>query len=326
MIQIQLIGATKVRTAFRELDGRDFGGVKPRRLLEILALELGSPVSKDRLADLLWNGEPPTSWTATVEGYVSLLRGRLEPGVPARASVIRTVNGGYVLDDERVEVDSHTARQLVSRASGLRPGPALPLLRQALALAFGELLVGSAGVPWADTARQEHLVLRVEAATVAAQHALHLGQPELAASLADQVLALDPMAEEACRCAMQGLWAAGRTAEALRRHAELRAVLAAELGVDPTPQTQAVYAKLLRDEAPTTIPLQRRGTDQPLAAAGAGKRTVDQLAGALVVALRRTSVAVTDEQDDPQLVDRLENLLRYVGAEGVLKRLSAVAS
>ena len=98
MIEIQVIGTTRVRIDSRVVEGRDFGGVKPRHLLEILALDLGSPVSKERLADLLWDGEPPTSYVATLEGYVSLLRSRLQPGVPARTSIVRTVNGGYVLD------------------------------------------------------------------------------------------------------------------------------------------------------------------------------------------------------------------------------------
>ena len=325
MIEIQLIGATQVSTPHATFAGRDFGGVKPRRLLEVLALNLGRSVSKERLADLLWDGPPPASWTATLEGYVSLLRGRLEPGVPARASVIRTVNGGYALDSDRVSVDSATVRDLLVQARPARPGVALPLLRQALELAAGDLLLSSAGTAWADAARQEHLLLRVEAATKAAQHALHLGQPELAATLADEALALDPLAEEACRCAMQGLWAAGRTAEALRRHADLRTVLADELGVDPTPQTQAVLTRLLRDEAPPVIPLQRRGTDRPIALAGAPERKVDLLAGALVLALRRTTVGVGDHDEDPELLDKLEDVLRHLKGEAVLQRMAAPA-
>ncbi len=325
MIQVRLTGATTVLTSDRVVSGRDFGGVKVRRLLEVLALQLGTPVSKDRLSELLWDGQPPASWLATLEAYVSQLRGRLQPGVPARASVIRTVNGGYLLDAEQVQVDVGTARDLVARARTARPGVALPLLREALEL-DGDLLPGSVGTEWADSARQEHLVLRVSAATAAAQHALHLGQPALAVTLADEALSLDPMAEEAVRCVMQGLWATGRTAEALRRHGELRRVLADELGVDPSPQTQALLTQLLRDEAPPVMPLQRRGTDRPLSVAGTPERTVDLLAGAVVVALRRTSVAVGDADEDPVLVDKLEQVLRHLRGEAVLERLHAVAS
>lgn len=311
MIEIRLIGDTEVRRGSAVLSGRDFGGVKPRRLLEVLALHLGVTVSKHRLADLLWEDQPPVSWTTTLEGYVSLLRGRLEPGLPARASVIRTVNGGYTLDSDRVRVDVATVRNLVAQARPLRAGVALPLLRQALDLAAGELLSNSAGVPWAEEARREHVLLRVEAAGKAAQHALHLGQVEMAVTFADAVLALDPLAEEACRLAMRALWAAGRTAEAVRRHADLRTVLAHELGVDPTPQTQAVLLQLLRDEAPPAIPVQRRSTDG-LLAAGGSERKVDVLAGAVVLALRSTSEAAASTDDDPELVAKLEEVLRHL--------------
>ena len=325
MIEVQLIGETQVRTVGRLVGPRDFGGVKPRQLLEVLALELGVPVSKDRLADILWNGQPPASYLATLEGYVSLLRGRLQPGVTARRSVIRTVNGGYVLDGGEVSVDCVTVRGLVTSARHARPGAALPLLRQALDLARGELLAAGTGAAWADAARQEHLRLRVDAATSAALHALHLGQPGLAVTLADEALGLDPMAEDACRCAMQALWAVGRTAEAVRRHAELRRVLSEELGVDPTPQTQAVLSRLLADDVPPAIPLQRRGTDRPPAAVGGPERTVDALAGSIVVALRRSSSAAGEPDEDPVLVEKLEDLLRHLRGASARERLSAVS-
>ena len=325
MIEIRLVRDTQVLIDGRVFSGRDFGGAKPRQLLEVLALHLGETVSKDRLADLLWQGRPPPSWTATLEGYISLLR-RLEPGVSARASVIRTTNGGYLLDSDRVRVDTTTVHDLVGQARSARPGVALPLLRRALELADGVLLANSTGVRWADEARQEHLLLRVETATRAAQHALNLGQAELAASLADTALGLDPLAEEACRLAMQALHAAGRTGEALRRHAALRSVLSDELGIDPTPQTQAVLTQLLREEAPQVLPLQRRGTDRPLTLVGRPERTVDLLAGAVAVALRRTSSDGRGCDDDPELVAKLEDVLRHLRGDAVLDRMAGLAS
>jgi DNA-binding SARP family transcriptional activator len=324
VIQVQLIGATQVVTPARVLVGRDFGGVKPRQLLELLALEHGTPVSKDRLAELLWDGCPPGSWTTTLEGYLSLLRGRLEPGVPARSSVIRTVAGGYVLDAERVSVDRSTVRALADGARAARPGLALPLLEQVLERSAGELLRESAGAAWAQTARQAHQVLRVDVATTAARHALHLGQPSLAATLADTALELDPLAEEACRCAMQGLWAAGRTAEALRRHTQLRTVLTEELGVDPAPETQELFGRLLRESPTAAVPLQRRSSDRPLTAAGAPERTVDALAGAIVLALRRGPGARAAD-DDPELVTKMEDVLRHLQGASAGQRLALVS-
>lgn len=47
---------------------------------------------------------------------------------------------------------------------------------------------------------------------------------------------------------MRALSAGGRRAEALRAYAELRHTLAADLGIDPSPQTTDLYLELLRSE------------------------------------------------------------------------------
>ena len=312
MIDVQLLGATEVRTAGIVLSGREFGGAKPRQLLELLALHVGVPVSKDRLADLLWDGCPPVSFLTTLEGYVSHLRRRIEPGVPAGRSAIRTVQGGYLLDPEAVRVDCRQVQDLVAQARGARAGVALTLLTQALELGAGGLLSSSSSAAWAQTARQSHLRLLVDAGTQAAQHALQLGRPELGVSLADQVLDLDPLAEEACRCVMRGLWSVGRTAEALRHHADLRAVLAEELGVDPDPATQVLMGQLLRDEAPPVVSFSRRSTDEAPAVGPDADRQVDRLAGELLAALRRHAPAVGQQDEDPRLVSMLRGVLRHL--------------
>ena len=314
MIDVQLLGATEVRTADALLTGRDFGGAKPRQLLELLSLNVGVPLSKDRLADLLWDGCPPVSFLTTLEGYVSLLRRRIEPGVPAGRSAIRTVQGGYLLDGGAVRVDCRQVQDLVGQARVARAGVALSELRRALELGDGELLSSSASTAWAATARHAHLRLLVDAATTAAEHAVQLGRLDLAVTLADRALALDPMAEQACRCVMTALWSLGRTAEALRHHAELRTVLAEELGVDPDPATQALMGRLLRDEAPPVVSFCRRSTDGAPAADPDTARQVDLLASELVAALRRSTPAVGQEHDDPRLVSLLRRVVRHLQA------------
>ena len=79
MYEIQLFGRIEVRTRGVRLAGRDFGGVKPRHILALLALR-GS-VHKAELTELLWDGRPPANHVATVESYVSLLRHRLDPSL-----------------------------------------------------------------------------------------------------------------------------------------------------------------------------------------------------------------------------------------------------
>jgi DNA-binding SARP family transcriptional activator len=123
MDQIHLLGSTVAVVADRRTAGRDFGGVKPRRLLELLALTPGKPVSKGQLAELLWDGEPPRSWVTTLEAYVSLLRRALDPGAPVSRSLIVTTSGGYLLH-HRARVDLTAFADEVRRPR--RPSPASP--------------------------------------------------------------------------------------------------------------------------------------------------------------------------------------------------------
>src|SRR5438270_1488689 len=116
MIGIRLFGPTAV-----EIDGEVLPAVavgrRPRQILEILALSAGVPVGKDRLADLLWEGDPPASYPGTLESYICLLRRSLGLG-SGRASALATTSNGYLLDPVGVEVDLLTFRRLVASAAG----------------------------------------------------------------------------------------------------------------------------------------------------------------------------------------------------------------
>src|SRR3954463_3810154 len=112
LIGIRLFGPTAV-----EIDGQLLPGVsvgrRPRQILEILALSAGQPVGKDRLAGLLWEGDPPASYAGTLESYVCLLRRGL--GLASgRHSVLATTSNGYILDPAQVDVDLMTFRRLTT--------------------------------------------------------------------------------------------------------------------------------------------------------------------------------------------------------------------
>lgn len=53
---------------------------------------------------------------------------------------------------------------------------------------------------------------------------------------------------------------------------------------------------------------------------------MDLPAGALVLALRRTSLSSADPEDDPELLDKLEDVLRHLEGDAVLQRMVSQAS
>ena len=103
--QVFVFGSLRVVVDGRRLTARDFGGRKPKQLLEILVLSSGRYVPKDQLAHLLWGDDLPHSASGSLEHYVSLLRRRLVPERGGGPGVIVTGHGGYRFDPSDAWVD-----------------------------------------------------------------------------------------------------------------------------------------------------------------------------------------------------------------------------
>jgi DNA-binding SARP family transcriptional activator len=278
MLEIRLFGAMSVVTPAGTLTGSELGGVKPRQILEILAISPGIPVPKHQLADLIWDGCPPRSYVSTLESYMCALRRKL--GLDrGRVSAIRTTNHGYVLDPAAAKTDLHEFRVLLRTAEAADPRAALDCLESAVGLVTGELL---AGEPYARWANQERSVLQNElvgAATLAARHAVGLGEPAAAVRMARTAVAVDVLAEEAWRLLMRALWVSGRRSEALRAYSELRDTLGEELGADPAVESQALYLEILRDEPVTTNGPRPDGRDEVMMLMDLLRRAVESIPG-----------------------------------------------
>ena len=85
------------------------GGVRPRAVLAVLALNANRPVSADRLALALWGEEAPPSAVKTVQVYVARLRKAL--GDP---EVLVTTPAGYRLRVRPGELDAERFERLVA--------------------------------------------------------------------------------------------------------------------------------------------------------------------------------------------------------------------
>lgn len=247
---IHVLGPTRVDTPHGTMAAADFGGTKPRQILEILAVSAGTPVCKDLLADLLWEGRPPKCYLGTLESYVCVLRRSLGLGGGRGAGVV-TVQQGYLLDPVTHPVDLTTFRVLSRRAreEGSRPEASLAALEQALDLVKGELLADEAYATWAIEERRRFKAELVSTTSLAASQALATGRADDSCRWARWALGQDRLAEHAWRVLMHALAVAGRRSEALRAYLELRDLLADELGTDPSPQTTDLYLELLRADA-----------------------------------------------------------------------------
>jgi DNA-binding SARP family transcriptional activator len=255
MLNITLFGPTVGVIDGRTVTASDLGGVKPRQILEILALDLGTSVTKDHLAELLWEGRPPVSYIGTLESYVCVLRRRLGAGPEDQRAFLRTSPHGYLLDPDHVRVDLAHHREVASAALAADGGPAVDLTESALALAAGELLASEPFAAYAIQARQRFRSETVELCIRAAQLAEATGDNARALTLSKRAFAWDRLSEDAGQQLMRALWSTGRRSQALRVFATLRQAILDEVGDEPGRESHDLYLAILRDEEAA-----RRGT------------------------------------------------------------------
>lgn len=253
MQHIRLWGITRV-------DGptgvhTDFGGVKPRQVVEMLASRQGEPCCKDMLADTLWEGRPPASYAATLESHVSVVRRHLvEYGVPR--SALRTVHNGYVLTDE-VPVDVTEARTTLTAALAAAPAAAFETLETIAPWRLRDLLASSPYASFAVDVREEMRVLLAAALRHASEGARSMGATDRALLLARRAQAEDPVSDATQQVVLRALVSLDARCEALRDYADFRRRLHDELGVEPSATTQQLYLDLLARSVSEDAPRQR---------------------------------------------------------------------
>lgn len=237
------------------VDGRpvDLGPAKRQLLLALLAMECGRCLPLDRLIDLVWEEPPPTA-RRVVFAHIARLRKALA-GAAGRGADLVSTPPGYTLRTDPDRVDAYLFRRLVDTARNTaEPAARTALYRDALALWRGPVLAGLTTAPGASQLFQgiEDLRLvaieeRIEADLSAGRHNAVLGE------LADLV-ARHPLRERLAGHFMLALYRCGRTAEALDAYRRTRTHLAAELGVDPGPELNALQVAILHRDPVLTGP------------------------------------------------------------------------
>ncbi len=239
-LRVRLLGALQVEGC----EPKALGRRQVRTLLKILALARCQPVSSDRLADCLWRDEPP----ARPANQLSVLASRLRAVVGADR--VRQSDAGYTLLVDWLDVVA--LEEYAAEADSRRADGAFAAARAAaaagLSLLRGPLCADEHDAPWVELERSavDRLVNRL--VETAASTALATGDWTGAADLAERMLAADPFDEAGLRILMESLAGSGRPASALAAYATTRGRLADELGVSPSPPTEALHEAILLGE------------------------------------------------------------------------------
>jgi DNA-binding SARP family transcriptional activator/tetratricopeptide (TPR) repeat protein len=233
-------------------------GKQGRLAFAFLVCNRGRVVSRAELADLLWEDRLPESWAASLSAVVSRVRRQLTEAGLDGAAALSNAGEGYRLSlPDDVVVDWEVAQTEIARAEQAgRVGDsarALDAAANAARIAAKGFLTDTCA--WADGQRSVAADVCVRAALVTAEAHLAAGAAARAVAAARETVALDEVREAGYRVLMRALDAAGERAEALRVWERCRVLLADELGVDPSPDTEAVYLAILQaTPAPSPLP------------------------------------------------------------------------
>ncbi len=238
-LSICLLGPPRVELAGRALP---IARRQARALLYRLAIHL-QPVPREQLCGLFWPDVPES----VARRDLSRLLTHLRRALPA-PEVLLTTEDHVGLDPCRAWSDTTTFEELWARWQSQRQATAL---QQAVGLVRGPFLAGFS-LPdnpefetWAALERERWERLYLEALSASLEEAIASGDYAAAIACAQSYLATDDLAEDIHRRLIELYAAVGDRSTALRQFERCVAVLERELGVDPLPETQAVYRSVL---------------------------------------------------------------------------------
>jgi DNA-binding SARP family transcriptional activator len=248
-LRIYLVGPVCVETPTKRLDPRDLLGRQGRLVFALLAGEHRRAITRGELAEELWGEAVPPSWERALTAIVSKLRAALA-GLDAAGVRLDASFGCYQLHlPTDVWIDLEAAPEAIHRAeAALRAGDLSGAWGWAAVtyhIGGRPFLAGEEG-PWATRTRAELSELYLRSLECLSEMYVAVGDVSLAGRHAEHALRLDPLRETSYQRLMRAHAAAGNRSAALRAYERCRQLLADELGVSPSPQTEAVYLDILR--------------------------------------------------------------------------------
>ncbi len=245
-VRVRLLGRLGIEHGQRWLDGSALPGRQGRIVLAYLAL-CHYPVSRDELADLVWPDALTAAWERDLSAVVSKVRAALDS--VDLGSLLHGALGCYELQlppTSRVDVED-AVRFVEDAESAWRVGNrdvALPAAATAANLARRPFLPAERGL-WIERRRDDLRATLLRALDLLAQGLTVGPYKDDALRYTKEAVALDPYRESSYVQLMRVHMSQGNRAEALRAYEQCRAILADDLGVTPSSQTEAVYREVL---------------------------------------------------------------------------------
>ncbi|HEX6508344.1 MAG TPA: BTAD domain-containing putative transcriptional regulator [Chloroflexota bacterium] len=253
VLRIYLTGPICVEWGQRLLGERQLPRRQGRLAFAFLIVERDHPVSLEELADVLWPKERPAAWESALRALVSKLRAALARVGAGRQLCIANAFGCYQLQlPPTAWVDLEVAKWNLHQAEGalLRGDPATAYVPGVVASTITRRpFLSGETAEWVVRRREEIRGILVRAVDCVIEASSVSGDTSLALKNAAEAVSLEPFREAAYQKLMRLHATAGNPVEALRVYARCREILAAELGIRPSPETELVRRQILQPRA-----------------------------------------------------------------------------
>ena len=299
-----MLGRLSIDRAAGASDAPSLPGRRAELVFAYLAAEHRRTVTRDELADALWPGRLPDSWAAALRGVMSDVRRYLE-SAGLDSDVLVTERSGYRLrlpDDVVVDLDEAgeelaAARELLTGGDAAQAATRAQRAAELAALPFLSHHDGT----WVESVRDELAVIHTAALELQVHALADAGDPRAAAVVAERLVRAEPFSEVAHQLRISVLADADDRAGAIKAYEHCEAVLAAELGVKPSADTQALLRRVLERGSAQRPPARTEPAPfaaTPAAAPAAPAATASPYAGISVLVVedhpfqRRTALAL----------------------------------
>ena len=230
---------------------------KQRAILAVLAIRSETLATTAEIVEAVWGPDAGPQVDHTLQQHISAIRKVLEPDRRPRAepTVLLRRGPGYQLlvdDLDLRDFDALVAaarRQL--RAERLREG--LDLLDRASALWRGDAPADVRGTHWLDAFATRLDELHLVSIEDRADALLRLERYQLVVPELEALTRAHPYRERLHAQLMLALYGSDRQADALATYQRLRATLADELGLEPSPPVRALESAILAQDDPLSL-------------------------------------------------------------------------
>ncbi len=205
---------------------------------------------REMLAGLFWGDRSEDRARGCLSTALWRLRCALEPEGVCRGTYLVTTPAGEVGFNQAsnhwldVAIFEERVGQVLARPFDALGKSDVHMIEHALQLYRGELLEGFYD-DWALRERERMRLLYLNGLSYLMRYYKHHGVYNESLSYGHKILALDPLREEIHREMMRLYLEAGQRALAVQQYETCREILAAELGIPPMEETQALYAQIV---------------------------------------------------------------------------------